>query len=356
MKKPIVLTLTVAAVLLAQAPQPQTSAGVVRYNRLPPATGTLKVKLPRPTELTLSNGIKLLVVESHRVPTIGLQIQIPTGNVRDPEGLNGLSDATAALIRLGTKTRSSKEIAEQLGELGASISFFAGLDSGTIGASSLSENFDATLALLADILLNPSFPQDELDKWKTRQRAAIEQAKTSAPSLGQEQLLKILYPNDFRKLPRPTAASLEKITREKIIEHYKAYYLPSGQWAGVAGDISPKDAAAKLEKALGGWKGGPVERARIAFPQQIPQKKVFVISRPGSVQTFVTLANMAIDRLSPDYIEAQVMNRVLGSGSTSRLFRNIREEKGFTYGINSAFAASRATNYFSASSSVRTEV
>jgi zinc protease len=94
-----------------------------------------------------------------------------------------------------------------------------------------------------------------------------------------------------------------------------------------------KDAAAKLEKALAGWKGGPVERAKIAFPAPIPEKKVYVISRPGSVQTYLVLANMAFDRLSPDYIEAMVMNRVLGSGSTSRLFRNIREEKGFTYGI-----------------------
>src|SRR5687767_1695519 len=117
MKKPIVLSLVVAAILAAQAPQPQQSlSGVTRYNRLPAATETLKVKLPRAVEQKLSNGIKLLVVESHRVPTISMQIQIPSGNVRDPEELNGLADATAALIRLGTKTRSSKEIAEQLGE------------------------------------------------------------------------------------------------------------------------------------------------------------------------------------------------------------------------------------------------
>jgi predicted Zn-dependent peptidase len=99
-----------------------------------------------------------------------------------------------------------------------------------------------------------------------------------------------------------------------------------------------------------------VARPKIAFPAQIPSKKVYVINRPGSVQTYLTLTNLALDRLNPDYIETLVMNRVLGSGSTSRLFRNIREEKGFTYGISSAFAASRATNYFSTSTSVRTEV
>jgi predicted Zn-dependent peptidase len=359
MNKPIVLTLAAAAILAAQAPQPQPAqsiSGVTRYNRLPVSNETLKVKLPRAVEQKLSNGIKLLVVESHRVPTISLQIQIPTGNVRDPEGLNGLADATAALIRLGTKTRTSKDIAEQLGELGANVSIFAGLDSGTIGASSLTENFDATLALLADILLNPTFPQDELDKWKTRQRAAIEQAKSSPGALAQERLMKLLYPTDFRQHSRPTTESLDKITREKIIEHYKAYYVPSGEWAGVAGDITPREAVAKLDKALGAWKGGPVQRATIAFPGPIAEKKIYLISRPNSVQTYLTFANLAIDRLSPDYIEVQVMNRVLGSGPSSRLFRNIREAKGFTYGIGSSFSASRATNYFGTSTSVRTEV
>ncbi len=111
-----------------------------------------------------------------------------------------------------------------------------------------------------------------------------------------------------------------------------------------------------MEKALGGWKGGPLPRAPIAFPGPIADKKIYVISRPASVQTYLMLSNLAIDRLSPDYIDVQVMNRVLGSGPSSRLFRNIREAKGFTYGIGSSFNASRSTNFFSTSTSVRTEV
>ena len=357
MQKPILLSFAIAALAVAQAPAPpQPMAGLTRLNRLPVSKEVLKVKLPRAVEQKLSNGIKLLVVESHRVPTIQLQISIPTGNIRDPEGLNGLADATAALIRLGTKTRSSKEIAETLAELGATVSFFPGLDSGTITLNSLTENFDTALALLADILLNPSFPEDELDKWKTRQRAGIEQAKASPGSLANEQMMKLLYPADFRRHPRPTNASLDKITREKVIEHYKAYYVPSGEWAGVAGDITPREAVAKLNKALGGWKGGPVKRAEATFPGPISEKKVYLIPRPASVQTYLVVTNLAIDRLNPDYIPVQVMNRVLGNGPSSRLFRNIREAKGYTYGIGSGFAASRATNYFSATTSVRTEV
>jgi len=357
MQKQFALLIALAACANAQAPEgPQSIAGVVKLNKAPVSNEVLKVKLPRPVELKLANGGKLLVVESHRVPAISMQFTMPSGNVRDPEGLNGLSDATAALIRLGTKTRSSKEIAETLGELGASISFSASLDSGTIFVSSLTENFDTTLAVLADILLNPTFPQDELDKWKTRQRATLEQLKTSPAALANDRMMKLLYPSDFRKIPRPTSESLDKITREKIIEHYKSYYVPTGQWVGIAGDITPREAVAKLDKALGGWKGDAIPRATLPFPGPIAEKNVYMISRPNSVQTFLVLANMAIDRLSPDYIECQVMNRVLGQGPSSRLFRNIREQKGYTYGIGSGFAASRMTNYFSASTSVRTEV
>ena len=146
------------------------------------------------------------------------------------------------------------------------------------------------------------------------------------------------------------------MTRQDLVDFYKKYYVPSGQWAGVAGDITPREAVAKLEKALGAWKGGPIAKVTMPMPAPIAEKKVFLIPRPNSVQTFLIITNHAIDRTSPDYIECQVMNRVLGSGPSSRLFRNIREEKGYTYGIGSGFAASHVINFFNASTSVRTDV
>src|SRR6185312_7287507 len=149
---------------------------------------------------------------------------------------------------------------------------------------------------------------------------------------------------------------LDKITRDMVVEHYKTYYVPSGEWAGIAGDITPNDAVARMNKALGAWKGGPVKHVTVAFPAPLPEKKVILIPRPNSVQTFLMVANHAIDRMNPDYIECQVMNRVLGAGPSSRLFRNIREEKGYTYGIGSGFAASKTLNVFQASTSVRTDV
>lgn len=348
-----------AAIAVAQAPQgqqPQSVAGVIKLNKAPVSTEVLKVKLPRPVERQLANGLKLLVVESHRVPSISLRISVPSGDLRDPSGMPGVSDATAALIRLGTKTRNSKELAETLAELGVSLTFSSSEDSANIFLSSLTENFDTGLGILQDVLLNPSFPQDELDKWKTRQRSNLEQMKSNPGSLGNDLLYKVLYPADNRQYTHTTVASLDKITRETLIEHYKTYYVPSGQWAGISGDITVKDAVAKLDKVLGGWKGGPMKRVTVPMPGPLAEKKVYLIPRPNSVQTLLIISNHAIERTNPDYINCQVMNRVLGSGPSSRLFRVIREEKGYTYGVGSGFSASRTMNHFIASTSVRTDV
>jgi predicted Zn-dependent peptidase len=166
----------------------------------------------------------------------------------------------------------------------------------------------------------------------------------------------VLYPGDARRFTRITTESLSRITRDILMQHYKKYFVPSGEMASLVGDITPKDAVATLEKALGAWQGGPIEPVKLAVNPPIAEKKVYLISRPGSVQTSLTLANRAISRTDPDYIACMVMNQVLGSGTAARLFRIIREEKGYTYGVSSSFAATKTTQHFISSMSVRTEV
>jgi zinc protease len=367
MMKAIAICAMFAALAAAQEPQSEGYRGLVRLNRAPVSTDVLKVKLPRAVERRLSNGLRLLVIESHRAPTISLTIDTPSTNLRDPDGLPGLAEATGALMTLGTTMRSARQIADALAEIGATLSIGGGGGGGrggrggggadgTISLSSLTENFDDALAILADVLLHPSFPADELDKWKTRQRSALEQAATNPTTLGSDAMLLALYPNDARHVTRPTAESLGKITRDDLIAHYKKYFVPSGELAGVAGDITPQDAVAKLEKALSGWKGGPIERLSLPIAAPIAEKRVILIDRPGSVQTYLALANRAIDRTNPDYIACMVMNQVLGSGTAARLFRIIREEKGYTYGVSSSFSATRYLQHFSSAMSVRTEV
>jgi len=365
----ILITLALAAGAAAQEPQANSFRGMVRLNRAPVSNEVLKVKLPRPVERRLSNGLRLLVLEVHRGPMVNLTISIPSSHLRDPEGLPGVAEATAAMMTMGTATRSARQISEALADIGATLSVSAGGGggggrggfgggsgaTGTISLSALSENFDAALAILADVLLHPAFPAEEFERWRGRQRSQLEQQRTNPGTLSNETLMNVLYPGDARRL-RLTAVSLDKLTRENLVEHYKKYYVPSGELAGITGALTPKDAAAKIEKALGGWKGGPVEPVKLPVAQPIAEKKVYLVSRPGSVQTDLTLANRAIERTSPDYIACLVMNQVLGSGPAARLFRIIREEKGYTYGVSSSFSATQVMQHFSSSMSVRTEV
>ncbi len=364
--KTLPIALVLAGAALAQDADTGTFRGMVRLNRAPVSNEVLKVKLPRPVERTLANGLRLVILESHRAPTIALTISVPSSNLRDG-ALPGVSEATAAMMMLGTSTRNARQISEALADIGATVSFGAGGGGGrgggapaggdsAITVNSLTENFDAALAIMSDILLHPSFPADEFEKWKTRQRSQLEQARTQPNTLSGETLMAVLYPNDARRYTRLTLDSLNKITRENLIEHYKKYYVPSGELAGISGDITAAAAVAKLEKVLGAWKGGPVEKVTLPMAAPIAERKVHLVSRPGSVQTSITLANRAIERTNDDYIACMVMNQVLGSGPAARLFRIIREEKGYTYGVSSSYTATRYLQHFSSAMSVRTEV
>lgn len=359
MIRPSLILTALAGLTFAQQPASKPAEGyrgMVRLNRAPVSNETLRIKLPRPVERKLSNGIKLLVLETHRLPTVALTIRIPAASLRDPAELPGLSAATASVMMLGTTTRTAKQISDELGEIGASVGIGVDQGNSAINVSSLTENFQAALAVVSDILLHPSFPADEFEKWKTRQRSALEQERARPTTLMNEAMMNLLYPGDARRITRTTVDALNKMTRENLVETYKKYFVPSDDWAGIAGDVTAPQAVAWLETAFGEWKGGPVAPVSLPINPPIYEKKVYLISRPGSVQTNLALVNRAIDRLSPDYIACQVMNQVLGSGPAARLFRIIREEKGYTYGVSSSFSATRYSQHFNSSMAVRTEV
>ncbi len=353
-----------AAVALAlplaaqQAQQATPLSGVVRLNKAPASKEVLQVKFPRPAETTLKNGLKLMVIEDHRAPTFAISLMFWASSLREPADLPGVAGVTASVLRLGTKTLNSRQIAERLAELGGSLGTGAGFGSRStnLSLSGLTDNMDALLELFADVLLNPSFPQDELDTFRQQQLNSLRMARTQPGFLASERMALLLYPDDARKLTAPTEESLKKMTRQNLIDFYGTYYKPSGGLIGVAGDVTNKEIAAKLEKLLSGWKGAPIEPPKLPLEAPIKQKRVVLIDRPNSVQTYLMVGNRAIGRMDPDYVTCMLLNQVLGAGPSSRLFRNVREEKGYTYGINSSFSATRYKNDFVAGTSVRTEV
>ena len=354
-----ILVLATAAPAMAQdsprAQQPTDFKGVELKNRAPVSNDILQVKFRKPAESRLKNGMELMVLEEHRSPTVQVQFTVPASSLNDPEG-TPLSGATTALMRLGTKTRDAKAIAEAQATLGANIFFGIGDRNATVSVTTLTENLDAVLDLLSDMLFNPTFPQDELDKWKTQQRSQLQQVRAQPEFLATERFAQAMYPNDRRSFVVPSVQGVDSITRDKLIEHYNRVFRPQGGRVAVTGDVTAASITPKLEKLMAAWAGAGTAPPKLALPPADKGRRVILVNRPNSVQTAFYVGNHAIDRLSPDYIAVQVLNRVLGGGPSSRLFRNIREEKGYTYGISSGFSATRYANHFAMQTSVRTEV
>jgi zinc protease len=358
MRRSTFVLVLLLAIAMPGAPEAQQGAdfkGVELKGKAPVSNEILRVKFPRPVESKLKNGLALLTLEDHRSPTIQVQIRMPASSANDPEG-SPLSGATNALMRLGTKTRDAKQIAETLAELGATISFGIGEKYATATCSTLTENLDTVLALMSDMLFNSSFPQDELDKWKNQQLAQLQQVRAQPAFLVQERFFRAMYPTDRRSFVAPSVEAVRSITREMVVEHHARVFRPDGGWVTVLGDTNARQMTPKLDQLFADWKGAAPAPPMLPKMAQATSRKVILVDRPNSVQTVFFVGDHAIDRRDPDYIPVQVLNRVLGGGPASRLFRNIREEKGYTYGISSAFGATHYFDYFATQTSVRTEV
>lgn len=341
-----------------QAPAPSTK-GVVIKGKAPVSNEVLKVKLPRPAEVKLANGAHLMVLEDHRLPQVFLTIVIPgAGGYFDPAGLPGVAQVTSAMMREGTKTRTTLQISEQLETLAANVSVNTGMssESASVGGSALTENFDKVLEIAADVLLNPTFPPEELARYKTRTKSGLIQQRTNPGFLANEMFSRAVFGSHPAASISITADGLEKITPEMLKAFHAERYAPDHAVIGIAGDITLAEAKAKIEKYLSGWakKGSP--RPAVTDPAPLSAPRVLLVDRVPSVQTFFAVGTQSIPRTSADYDLLQVTNNIIGGGPTGRLFLNLREEKGLTYGAYSNLMTPRYCGYWMASTSVQNGV
>jgi predicted Zn-dependent peptidase len=342
----------------AAAPPPSGQAVVIK-GRAPVSTELLKVKLPQPAEADLANGLHLMVLEDRRVPQITFQLMIPgAGGFFDSADLTGVASVTAAMMREGTSTRTTLQISEQLETLASAFSVSTGVASidATMSGSSLSEHFDATFALATDVLLNPTFPEAELTRYKERTRAGLIQQRTSPNFLATELFQKTIYGTHPAARVGMNAPALEKITRAMLVDFHRDRYVPDHAVLAIAGDISMADARKAVESRLAAWKKRGSPAPAVQDPSPMGAGKVHFVARPNSVQTSFIVGTQGINRLASDYDVVQVMNQVIGGGPTGRLFIILREEKGYTYGAYSGLSAGRFRGAWSASTDVRTDV
>jgi len=343
----------------APAQQQPTTKGAVIKGKAPVNKEVLKVKLPRAEEAKLANGLQVVLLPSTKVPTFNMQMVVLSGGLSDPADYHGLASFTASLLREGTKTRSSKDIAEQVDALGATLGAGSGFSSMTtnVNAAGLVENFDQTLELFADVVRNPTFPQSEVDRYKTRTLAQLQLQRSFPQFLAQEQFNRAIYgTNHPASIVAPPAASLTRLSSKDLADFHAKYYRPNNAILAIVGDVTLKEIMPKLEKAFGDWQKGDVMAA--AIPPAPPQgdARIYLIDRPGSVQTVLQLGTLGIERTSPDYFAVLLADRVLGGGPSGRLFLNLREDKGYTYGAYSGFGGSKFKGTWISSSEVRTDV
>jgi predicted Zn-dependent peptidase len=343
----------------APATQQPTTKGAVVKGKAPVNREVLRVKLPRAEEATLPNGLQVVLLRSTKVPTFNMQMVVLSGGLSDPADYRGLAGFTASLLREGTTKRSSKDLSEQVDALGATLNANAGLSSLTsvVNAAGLVDNLDQTLDLFADVIRNPTFPQAELDRFKTRTLAQLQLQRSIPQFLAQEQFSRAIYgTNHPASLIAPPAESIKRLSSKDLSEFHAKYYRPNNAILAIVGDVTMKEIMPKIEKAFGDWQKGDVPAATIPAAPAQGESRIYLIDRPGSVQTVLQLGTLGIERTSPDYFAVLLADRVLGGGPSGRLFLNLREAKGYTYGAYSNFGGTKFRGTWVSSSEVRTDV
>lgn len=363
LRKPLATALLLLAAALpaasAQAPAPtqtQATPQAPARETPPPPQPEREVRLPQVHEKTLANGLRVVVLENHEQPSVTLRVVVPAGKIYDVADKAGLSGATATLLTKGTQSRSAQQIAETIDSVGGSLQSLSGNDFNFVFTQVTSDQMDRGLELLADVVQKPSFPAEEVERWRRQMLSALQVQSQDPEYLAEAVFARAVYGGHSYGLPAEgTPASVGGLTRDDLVAFHQKHYVPNGAIFGVVGDVKPADAFARVEKYFGGWKKGapPVPPTLKAKAGQ--QRKIVVIDKPDAVQTQVYVGQLGMSFRDPAFFPGQVYNSVLGGGVSARLYREIRRDRGLAYGAYSAFDTPMQTGSFQASTSTKTE-
>ena len=312
--------------------------------------------IPQPFETTLANGLKVVIFEDKKLPLVSFRLIFRAGDIHEPSDAVGLNSAVAAMLSEGTESYSSKQLAEEIERLGAHLSAHSGSDTTSLSASSLTLYASDILRLMAEMVLKPTFPEEELDLYRRNTIEGLKFQRSQANFLADEQVSRIIFGNHPYSIVSPKAEDVEKLTRERLIEHQSRTFVPNNAVFIVVGDVERDEFIKELEDHFAEWESGEVRDFAFDKVPARSERTLTIVDRKGSAQSNIVLANPAIERNHPDYFRALLMNQILGAGASSRIFMNLREEKGYTYGAYSKFDSRRLAGAFEATAEVRTAV
>jgi len=353
--------LTAGAYHLEVHPFPDAAAATEGADRSSvPETNTFpEVKFAEFERDFLANGMELIVANRSAVPVVNIRMSFDAGYASDQFGELGTSSLAMTMLDEGTKSRSALEISDELARLGARFSAGSGIDSSTIGISALKENLDASLDIFADLVLNPAFPENELERLRRMRIARIQQEKTQPVGLAIRIFPKLLYGEGHAySMPLTgsgTEESVMRISRDSLVDYHDTWFRPNNATMIVVGDTSMAEIKPKLERLFRKWEPGTIPTKNIANVSLRNAEQVYVIDRPGSEQSIIIAGNIAPAVSDGNEIAVETMNEIIGGSFTSRINMNLREDKAWSYGARTLLLSTKSQRPFIAYAPVQTD-
>lgn len=341
------VVLTAALALGAAAP--------ALAQQTPPEPGTPKpFDAPDARELTLPNGMRVTLVPYGEVPKATVQLVVRVGNVDEGPQEVWLADVTADLMQEGTTTRSAEEIAEEAARMGGSLTVGVGANQTTIAGNSLMEFVPDMVRLVADVTLNPAFPAEPLDRIKADRLRQLSIERSQPQSLATEKFRAVLYPSHAYGRIYPTAEMIQSYTLDRARAFHRAHFAAARAHLYVAGRFDEAAVENAIRSAFSGWAAGTPADQPVPTPQST--RAVYLVDKPGAVQSTIYMGLPVVDPSHPDYVALQVTNSLLGGSFASRITSNIREQKGYTYSPVSTISARYRDAYWAEIADVTTNV
>jgi zinc protease len=341
----------------AAAPPESINVDEPWRNEIPKPGPARALQLATPLSETLPNGLTLILSERRGLPMVAANLVLKTGSDANPLDKSGLANFVAAMLDEGTSSRNSLQIADEIAQLGASLNTGSTMDATTVSARSLTKNFGKTLDVLADVVLHPSFPAEEIERQRASRLAGLVQQRDNPSQVAAQVLASALYgpkhPYGYAEVG--TEAAVKAVMRSDMEAFWKQNFVPNNSALVVAGDISMPELKSLAEKTFATWQRGTPAQPALGAPMTT-KARVVIVDKPGSPQTQVRVASIGAARSSPDFRPMQVMNLALGGLFSSRINMNLREAHGYTYGASSGFAFRRAPGPFQVASGIRTDV
>ena len=346
-----------------QNKEPEKASSVASLNipgqewrKTAPAPGPVsKLSLPVPKQLTLSNGLTVLLTEQHNLPIVAARVVVLGGNGDNPANNPGLAGFTARMLTEGTKSRSALKIADDLAQIGAKIESDSDPDNSAVSSEVLKRNVRSDLDVVSDVVLHPAFDGKDIERVRSERATLLLQTSDDPFALSRRVSQRLLYgDHDYGYLPLGTEASIKNTTRDELEEFWKKDYVPANTALVLAGDLTEAEARSLAENYFGAWKNTG-KRSPVPQVTANPSRSIYLVDRPGSAQTTLRAVTLGAPRSTPEYAALEVANNALGGLFASRINMNLRERNGYTYGASSYFNYRRGSGPFYVVTSVRTD-